>query len=148
MNATWQNTLRSFSRRDERGWYRIPLTQAHGKWKPCKTARKAKKYIQRANNVFDLPYIEEAVKWIHAVCRYPVKSTWIKSIKAGNYIGWPMLNERNVAKYYSETTKTPKGHLNQSRKKFRSIKPKRTLLNVPNTAALRGCKVHDVYTSI
>ena len=59
-----------------------------------------------------------------------------------------MLNERNVAKYYSETTKTPKGHLNQSRKKFRSIKPKRTLLNVPNTAALRGCKVHDVYTSI
>jgi len=33
---------------------------------------------------------------MHAVCGYPVKSTWLKAIKAGNYVGWPMLNECNV----------------------------------------------------
>jgi hypothetical protein len=41
---------------------------------------------------------EQAIKWMHAVCGYPVKSTWLKAIKAGNYVGWPMLNERNIQK--------------------------------------------------
>ena len=53
---------------------------------------------------------------MHALYGYSVKSTWIKAIKVVNYIGWPMLNERNVARYYPDTNKTPKGHLNQSRK--------------------------------
>ena len=67
---------------------------------------------------------EEAIKWMHAVCGYPVKYTWIKAIKAGNFTGWPILNEHNVAKYYPETTETPKGHLNQTRKNVRTTKPK------------------------
>ena len=75
---------------------------------------------------------------MHAVYGYPVKSTCIKAIKAGNYIRWKMLNECSVAKYYPETTKTLKGHLNQSRKNVRSTKPKRTPLEVPNTSTLRG----------
>ena len=85
---------------------------------------------------------------MHAVCIYPVKSTWIKAIKTGNYIGWPMLNECNVAKYYPDTTETPKGHLNQSRENVSSTKPKRTPLEVPNTSTLKGRKVHRVYTSV
>jgi hypothetical protein len=36
---------------------------------------------------------------MHAICGYPVKSTWLKAIKAGNYVGWPMLNERNIQKH-------------------------------------------------
>ena len=58
------------------------------------------------------------------MCGYPVKSTWVKVIKAGNFTGWTMLNKRNVSKYYPETTETPKGHLNQTRKNVRSTKPK------------------------
>ena len=53
---------------------------------------------------------------MYAVYGYPVNSTWIKSIKAGNYVEFPMLTKHNVARYYPETNKTPKGHLNQSRK--------------------------------
>ena len=41
-----------------------------------------------------------------------------------------------------------KGHLNQSRKNVRSTKPKHTPLEVPNTATLRGRKVHDIYTRV
>jgi hypothetical protein len=41
---------------------------------------------------------------MHAVCGYPVKSTWLKAIAAGNFIGWPLLNVQNVKKYYPETT--------------------------------------------
>ena len=51
---------------------------------------------------------------MHAVCGYPVKSTWIRAIKAGNYFGWPMLTELNVSKYYPDTDETIKGHMNQT----------------------------------
>ena len=110
--------------------------------------RKFKKYLQKANILYDLPSTEEAIKWMYTFCVYPFKSTWIKSIKAGNYIGWPMLNERKLAKYYPDTTKTTKRHLNQSRENFRSTKPKCTPLEVTNTSTLQGRKVHDVYTNV
>ena len=61
-----------------------------------------------AHSVYDLPSKEEAIKWMNAVCGYPVKSTWIKAIEAGNYVGCLMLTKRNVARYYPETNETPK----------------------------------------
>ena len=85
---------------------------------------------------------------MHAVCGYPVKSTWINSIKAGNYVVWPMLTECNVARYFPNTNETPKGHLNQSRNNARSTKPKSTLLKVPKTETIQGHKSCDVYTSV
>ena len=41
----------------------------------------------KANSVYDLPSTKQAIKWMHAVCGYPVKATWLKAIKAGNYLG-------------------------------------------------------------
>jgi hypothetical protein len=83
---------------------------------------------------------------MHAVCGYPVKSTWLKAIKAGNYVGWPMLNERNIQKYYPETIETAKGHLNQTRKNVRSTKTKTAPLETCDTFKLHGKKVCNVYT--
>ncbi|KAL7502326.1 hypothetical protein ACHAXN_000445, partial [Cyclotella atomus] len=72
-------------------------------------------------------------------------STWIKAIKAGNFVGWPLLTEKNVAKYYPETTETPKGHMNQMRKNVRSTKAKPQPFEESNTTTLRNKKVQDVY---
>jgi hypothetical protein len=83
---------------------------------------------------------------MHTVCGYPVKSTWLKAIKAGNNVGWPMLTEQNVQKYYSKTIETAKGHLNQMRKNVRSTKAKPTPLETCDTSQLHGKKVRDVYT--
>jgi hypothetical protein len=163
-------------KRDEQGRYRIPLMQARGQWQPRRPTKRAKQFLQQANSVYDLPSTEEAIKWMHAVCGYPVKSTWLKAVKAGNYTGWPLLTERNVNKYYPETTETPKGHLNQARKNVRSTKSKpqpleqpgdrskssdskrgtrgtRTIaarfpMAEPNISQLRGKKVRDVYTKV
>ena len=85
---------------------------------------------------------------MHSVCGYPVKYTWVKAIKAGKFTGWPMLNKRNVANYYPETTKTPKGHLNQTRKNVRSTKPKTKPFEKTDALTLRGKKVRDVYTKV
>jgi hypothetical protein len=77
---------------------------------------------------------------MHAVCGYPVKSTWLKAIAAGNFIGWPLLNVRNVKKYYPETTETPKGHMNQTRKNVRSTK----VFKTNNATTLKGKKFRDI----
>ncbi len=94
--------------------------------------------------------MEQAIKWMHAVCGYPVKLTWLKAIKAGNYIGWPMLTERNVSKYYPdpETSETPKGHMNQTCKNVRSTKAKQTPLETCDTSQLYSKKVRDIYTTM
>ena len=104
--------------------------------------KKAWQVLRQANSVYDLPSIEQAIKWMHAVCGYPVKSTWIKAIKAGNFIGWPLVNEKNVRKYYPETTETAQGHLNQQRKNVRSTKKDFEECNA--AAALQGKKVKDI----
>ena len=98
--------------------------------------------------MYDLPSTDEAVKWMHAVCGYPFKSTWPKAIKAGNFTGWPMLTIHNLSKYYPETTETPKGHLNQSRKNVRSTKTKPKPLEEANTNTLCGQKIRDMYTEV
>jgi hypothetical protein len=85
---------------------------------------------------------------MHATCGYPDKLTWLKAIKVGNYVGWPMLTECNVQKYYPNTIKTAKGHLNQTRKNVRSTKVKATLLETCDTSHLHGKKVRNVYTQM
>eukprot|EP00804_Cyclotella_cryptica_P013333 CCRYP_005110-RA/>CCRYP_005110-RA protein AED:0.26 eAED:0.28 QI:0/0/0/1/1/1/4/0/679 len=95
--------------RDAQGRYRIPLTQHKGRWQPRRPSKKARQTLRHANSVYDLPSTEQAIRWMHAVCGYPVKSTWLKAVQAGNFIGWPLLTSRNVQKYFPETVETPKG---------------------------------------
>ena len=85
---------------------------------------------------------------MHAVCGFPVKSTWLKAIKAGNYIGWPMVTTKNVTKYYPDTRETPKGRLNQTRKNARSTKPALLTLEISDATSLRGKKQRDVFTKV
>jgi hypothetical protein len=132
--------------RDGHGQYQILLMQQRGQWQPRRPSKQARKALQQANSVYDLPPTKQAIKWMHAVCGYPVKLTWLKAIKAGNYVGWPMLNERNVQKYYPETIETPKGHLNQTRKNMQSTKEKSAPLETCDTSQLRDKKGQDVYT--
>ena len=86
-------------KRDERGRYRIPLTQDHGQWQPHRPTKAARSQLQLTHSVYDLPSNEEAINWMHAVCVYPVKYTWITATKTFNYVGWTMLTKRNVARY-------------------------------------------------
>ncbi len=133
--------------RDQHGIYCIPLTQHRGQWQPQNPSMRAKQALRQANRVYDLPSIEQAVKWMHAVCGYPVKSMWMRATRAGNYVGWPMLTEQNVSKYYPELDKTLKGHMNQARKNVRSTKVKRAPLELAEYPKMRGKKVQDIYIS-
>jgi hypothetical protein len=73
--------------RDDHGCYRVPLIQNKGQWQPRTPSKKARTKLEQANSVYDLPSVQQAIKWMHAVCEYTFKSTWLKSIKAGNNVG-------------------------------------------------------------
>ena len=84
---------------DKRGQYRIPLVQQRGQGQPGRPSKQANKKLSQSNSFYDLPSTEQAIKWMHTMCGYPVKPTWIKAIKAGNYVGWPLLTVSNVKNY-------------------------------------------------
>lgn len=75
-----------------------------------------------AYSAYDLPSVEALVRYFHAAAGFPVKSTWLAAIKAGNYATWPGLTYNNAAKYCPSAVETSKGHLTQTRQGARSTK--------------------------
>jgi hypothetical protein len=86
--------------------------------------QKMKPKIARCNHAHDNNNQKDLINYLHAACFSPVKSTWIKAIKNGNFSSWPGLNEHSVEKYLSKSTSTAKGHLNQQRQNARTTKIK------------------------
>ncbi len=59
--------------RDSHGQYQIYLMQQRGQWQPRRPSKQAWKALRQANSVYNLPSTKQAIKWMHAVCGYPVK---------------------------------------------------------------------------
>jgi hypothetical protein len=96
--------------------------------------------IPQCNHAHDNNNQKDLINYLHAACFSPVKSTWIKAIKNGNFSSWPGLNEQNVEKYLSKSKSTAKGHLNQQRQNARTtkIKDAETVDPKPDPHALLG----------
>jgi hypothetical protein len=56
------------------------------------------------------------------VAGFPTKASWLKAIRKGNYLSWPLINVKNVAKYFPESKKTQKGHMHGQRQGVQSTK--------------------------
>jgi hypothetical protein len=80
--------------------------------------------ISQCNHAHDNNNQKDLINYLHAACFSPVKSTWIKAIKNGNFSSWLGLNEQNVEKYLSKSTSTAKVHLNKQRQNTRTTKIK------------------------
>ena len=74
------------------------------------------------NNLYDLPSIERAVRYLHAAAGFPTKATWLRAIRNGHYVSWPLLTVRNVNKHFPESEETQKGHMRNQRQGVRSTK--------------------------
>ena len=51
------------------------------------------------NNVYELPSIGRAVRYLHTAPGFLTKATWVKSILKGNYLSWPLINVQNMSKH-------------------------------------------------
>ena len=58
--------------------------------------------VEAIQNVYKLPSIESAVRYLHAAAGFPTKATWLKSIQDGNYLTWPLITITNMHKYFPE----------------------------------------------
>ena len=79
---------------------------------------------EAAKRAYDLPSTPALIEFLHATAGYPVKSTWLAAIKAGNYATWPGLTYELAARYCPDPDCVYKGHMTQTRQHIRSTKPK------------------------
>ena len=147
-------TLTSRGKPVLRGWqeanglWRIPLTDQVGHNKHTAIHMYNNQYHHAIHNVFDLPSIEQSIRYQHACCGFPTKSTWLKAIRKGNFVGWPLLTVENVNKYFPESEETQFGHLSQQRQGLRSTKVKQQDIEEVDKSLTVGKKERDVYCKV
>ena len=69
----------------------------------------------QAYSAYDLPSVQALVRYLHAAAGFPVRDTWLRAIKAGNYVSWPGLTYQNAAKYCPDADETLRGYMVQTR---------------------------------
>jgi hypothetical protein len=101
----------------------------------------------QCNHAHDNSNQKDLINYLHAACFSPVKSTWITSIKNGNFTSWPGLTEQAVEKHLSKSTSTTKGHFNQQRQNARTTKVKDPKVIVTEPDLNHGIKTQFVYAA-
>jgi hypothetical protein len=86
------------------------ISHEHVALQMCKNYRQ--EYL---HNVYELPSIEPTIRYLHGVAGFPTKTSWLKAIRKGNHLSWPLINVKNVAKYFPESEETQKGHMRGQR---------------------------------
>ena len=80
--------------------------------------------VPTALNAHKLPSAGALVRYLHVATDFPIKSTWLVAIKAGNYASWPGRTYANANKYCPVPIETFQENLTQSRQGAHSTKPK------------------------
>ena len=67
------------------------------------------------HDMYELPSVERAVHYLHATAGFPTKATWLKAIRNGHYVSWPLITVKNVNKHFPESKETQKDHMRSQR---------------------------------
>jgi hypothetical protein len=105
-------------------------------------------FKQQCADLRSLQSSELFIKYLHATCFSPVKSTWIAALKNGSLTSWPGLTEHAVEKYLSKSSTIVKDHINQQRMNARSTKIKEETKKVTTEGDLDyGIKTNCIYAA-
>jgi hypothetical protein len=78
--------------------------------------------VDKANAIFDLLDTRHSLLYYHALAGFPMKETFLDTVRAGNYTTWPGLTTTLIAKHFPISEETQKGHMKGQRKGIRSTK--------------------------
>ena len=92
---------------------------------PKADAQEEEEATLEAFSAYDFPSVEALVIYLHSAAGYPVRDTWLKEVKAGNYDSWPVLTYINTTRYCPLADDTIKGHMVHTRQGIQSTKPKK-----------------------
>ena len=81
------------------------------------------------NNAYNIPSVKALFSFIHTADGFPVESTWLVDIRAGNYATWPGLAYNNAKTYHPTTAETLKGPMTQTHQGVLSAKRNTTSYN-------------------
>ena len=89
--------------RDKDGLWRVPMQDGvlPGQ-SPSSIALGREQLHGVVNNLFETPSIEQDIQFVHACFGFPTKASWLKAIRKGNFVGWPLDTVENVNKYFPE----------------------------------------------
>ncbi len=79
---------------------------------------------ERANAIFALPSTRQTNLYHHALAGFPVKETFLKAVRAGNYTTWPGLTIAALHKYFLDSDETQKGYIKGQQQGICSTKQK------------------------
>ncbi len=79
---------------------------------------------EKVNNVYNIPSIKEAIRYLHEAAGFPVKETWVEAIRAGNLITWLGITVKTVNQHFPELVETQKGHMKKQCQNVRSTRVK------------------------
>ncbi len=74
------------------------------------------------HNIYELPSVEPTIRYLHGAAGFPTEASCLKAIREGNYLSWPLINVKNIAKYFPESEETQKGHMRGQCQGVRSTK--------------------------
>ena len=84
---------------------------------------------------------------MHADAGFPVKETWIRAVRAGNYATWPGLDVKSVRKYCpDDAEETLEGHIRGQRQGFCSTRERRE--QEPHEDKTPKGKENDIYVIV
>ncbi len=96
-------------------------------------------------NVYELPSIEQAIRYLHAAAGFPTKTTWLAAIRLGNYNTWPLVTVSNVHKHFPQSEETQQGHMRSQRQGVRSTKTAPRTKPVKPALATPSHPQQDIY---
>ncbi len=85
------------------------------------------------HNVYELSNVEPTIQYLHGAVGFPTMASWLKAIRRGNYLSWPLINVENVAKFFPASKETQKGHMRGQRQGVRSTKAAKLTGDLPTT---------------
>ena len=77
---------------------------------------------ENINHAYSIPSTKGKIRFLHAAAGFPTKETWLKAIKAGNYVTWPGITTKTVNRHFPESDETTKGHMKKQRQNVRSTR--------------------------
>ncbi len=129
--------------RDGNGLWRISRDEN----KPTQVSRRICKQDEAVLSVYNLPSMSQTVRYLHAAAGFPVKDTWLKAIKNGNYETWPGLTAEVVSKHFPESIETQKGHMKKQRQNVRSTK-QRVIIPTENKELIRTTTKQNILIKV
>jgi hypothetical protein len=103
----------------------------------CKLAQR-----DHIHNAYKLPSVRPTIQYLHGAAGFPTRMSWLKAIRHGNYLSWPLINVKNVTKFFPKSEETQKGHMQGQRQGVCSTKeaepPNKNQTIIPHV------KKHDI----